>query len=212
MWGVFFYSVVFRFLFDKLFATDRFIVSISRRIDYQTTIYLKWITRMKMTLIWWLLGMKCSRVRRVWLGFPRPIRIVSWHSFYINQVPSNCFSEWQATQELQEIGTSDSGGSSHSGNFLTANFTSHSGRRGAAQDADTHMDVTTTTWNIKFSFFFWIRHRGGSTLDSINRIFCYITGNTKSDTACARALSNWPNANEGGFLPTLSCIDPSTAE
>ena len=55
-------------------------------------------------------------------------------------------------------------------------------------------------------------HRGGWTLDSINRIFCYLTGNAKSDTACARALSNWPNANEGGFLPTLSCIDPSTAE
>ena len=30
--------------------------------------------------------------------------------------------------------------------------------------------------------------------------------------ACARALSNWPNANEGGLLPTLSFIDPSTAE
>ena len=65
-----------------------------------------------------------------------------------------------------------------------------------------HKDVTTTT----------VGHRGGWTLDSINRIFCYITGNTKSDIACARALFYWRNANEGGFLPRLSCIDSSTAQ
>ena len=108
----------------------------------------------------------------------------------------------QATQELQESWTSNGSSSSHSGNFLTPNLTSHSGRRGAAQDAHMHEDVTTTT----------VGHRGGWTLDSINRIFCYLTGNAESDTACARALSNWPNANEGGFLPTLSFIDPSAAE
>ena len=65
-----------------------------------------------------------------------------------------------------------------------------------------HKDVTTIT----------VGHRGSWTLDSLNRIFYYPTGNAKSDKACARALSNWPNANEGGFLPTLSFIDPSTAE
>ena len=109
----------------------------------------------------------------------------------INRVLSNCFSDWQATHS-----------SSHSGHFLTPNLTSHSGRRGASQDADMHKDVTTTT----------VGHRGSWTLDSFDRIFCYLTGNAKSDTACARALSNWPNASEGGFLPTLSFIDPSTAE
>ena len=70
------------------------------------------------------------------------------------------------------------------------------------RSAHMHEDVTTTT----------VGHRGGWTLDSINRIFCYLTGNAKSDTACARALSNWPNANEGSFLPTLSFIDPNAAE
>ena len=120
----------------------------------------------------------------------------------INRVLSNCFSDWQATQELQESWTSNGSSSSHSGHFLTPNLTSHSGRRGASQDADMHKDVTTTT----------VGHRGSWTLDSFDRIFCYLTGNAKSDTACARALSNWPNASEGGFLPTLSFIDPSTAE
>ena len=86
--------------------------------------------------------------------------------------------------------------------ILTPNLTSHSGRRGSAQEADLHRDVTTTL----------VGHRGGWTLDSINRIFCYITGNAKSDTACARALSNWPDANEGGLLPTLTCIDVNTRE
>ena len=65
-----------------------------------------------------------------------------------------------------------------------------------------HKDVKTTA----------VGHRGGWTLDSINRIFYYVTGNTKSDTACASVSSDWPNANEGGCLPTLSGIDPSTAE
>ena len=67
---------------------------------------------------------------------------------------------------------SNGSSSSHSGNFLTPNLTSHSGRRGAAQDAHMHEDVTTTT----------VGH-GGWTLDSINRIFCYLTGNAESDTA-----------------------------
>ena len=65
-----------------------------------------------------------------------------------------------------------------------------------------HKDVTTTA----------VGHREGWTLDSINRISCYLTGNAMSDTACERALFNWPNANEGGVLPTLACIDQSTAE
>ena len=122
-------------------------------------------------------------------------------SNYINRVLVNCFSDWKATQDIEEL-SEDGSSSVHSGSFLTPNLTSHSGRRGSAQEADLHRDVTTTL----------VGHRGGWTLDSINRIFCYITGNAKSDTACARALSNWPDANEGGLLPTLTCIDVNTRE
>ena len=60
-----------------------------------------------------------------------------------------------------------------------------------------HKDVTTTV----------VGHRGGWTLDSIIRIFCYITMNAKGDTIYARALSNWPDGTSGGFLPTILCID-----
>ena len=92
---------------------------------------------------------------------------------------------------------SNSNGISSTGLFLTKGLTSHSGRRGAAQEADLHKDVTTTV----------VGHRGGWTLDSINRIFCYITMNAKGDTICARILSNWPDGTSGGFLPTIFCID-----
>ena len=60
--------------------------------------------------------------------------------------------------------SSNSNGISSTGLFLTKGLTSHSGRRGAAQKADLHKDVTTTV----------VGYRGGWTLDSINRIFCYI--------------------------------------
>ena len=60
--------------------------------------------------------------------------------------------------------SSNSNGISSTGLFLTKGLTSHSGRRGAAQEADLHKDVTTTV----------VGYRGGWTLDSINRIFCYI--------------------------------------
>ena len=39
-------------------------------------------------------------------------------SSYINRVLSNCFSDWQATQELQESWTSNGSISSHLGHFL----------------------------------------------------------------------------------------------
>ena len=41
----------------------------------------------------------------------------------INRVLSNCFSDWQATHELQESWTSNGSSSSHSGHFLTPNLT-----------------------------------------------------------------------------------------
>ena len=49
--------------------------------------------------------------------------------------------------------------------------------------------------------------RGGWAVDGVQKVFTYITQNVSGDTRCARALSDWPNSNEGGLLPNISCIN-----
>jgi hypothetical protein len=79
---------------------------------------------------------------------------------------------------------------------VTKNLTSHSSRSGSAQTADCHPDVHTS----------FIIPRGGWTPDAVQTVFNYVTGNAKTDTIVARALSGWPTATSGGICPSYDCL------
>ena len=121
---------------------------------------------------------------------------------YVNRMLLSIYEEWEDGQEFNDGSSSSSSSSSTSSSssrrrgFLTAGLTSHSGRRGAAQEVDLHKDIPIST----------LVDRGGWSVDAIHRVFTYVTKNSKGDTMCARAVSSWPDATAGGMLPSIDCI------
>ena len=66
-------------------------------------------------------------------------------------------------------------------------------RYGSANFLDSNPGILTT----------WIAERGGWLLESINKVFYFITGQSKTDKKVARALSEWPNVDERGICPNI---------
>ncbi|KAL3687748.1 hypothetical protein R1sor_014057 [Riccia sorocarpa] len=81
-----------------------------------------------------------------------------------------------------------------------ANLTSHSGRHGAAAEADCNQTVNVT----------WIIERCEWVLDRINIAFEYIFGNSRNDNRVARVLAGWPESSVGGLPPLLQDLDHPT--
>ncbi|KAL3677797.1 hypothetical protein R1sor_020753 [Riccia sorocarpa] len=81
-----------------------------------------------------------------------------------------------------------------------ANLTSHSGRHGAAAEADCNQTVNVT----------WIIERGEWVVDRINIAFEYIFGNSRNDRRVARVLAGWPDSSAGGLPPLLQDLDHPT--
>lgn len=79
---------------------------------------------------------------------------------------------------------------------LTQKLLSHSTRSGSATHANSHSGVQTS----------WVVLRGGWTVDSLQTIFNYLCGSTKTDSKVGRALSGWPSADHGGNCPSEDCI------
>jgi len=79
---------------------------------------------------------------------------------------------------------------------LTAHLTSHSTRSGPAEYANEHPDIQSQ----------YVVPRGGWELGGMQTYFTYISGTYKTDSRCGRALSGWPNANEGGHCPGIAAV------
>ena len=80
---------------------------------------------------------------------------------------------------------------------LQSKITTYSVRYGSANFLDSNPGILTT----------WIAERGGWLLESSNKVFYYITGQSKTNKIVARALSGWPNVVEGGICPCISASE-----
>ena len=74
---------------------------------------------------------------------------------------------------------------------VTPKLKTHSGRRGAAVEANAHKDVQTID----------VINRGNWAMDGYNKVFTYLVGNQKTDTRVSRALGLWDDANQGALMP-----------
>lgn len=80
---------------------------------------------------------------------------------------------------------------------LTKLLTSHSNRRGGAQQGANNYRCTVDA----------LACRGGWLLEAKNKIFVYLTGNDKSDLTVARQMSGWEKVNNiCGVCPGIDCI------
>ena len=105
-------------------------------------------------------------------------------SSYMNRLFKNLYSKW-----LNRISATEEG-DQQSDNLmellktvwprpLLSKITTHSVRYGSANFLDSNPGILTT----------WIAERGGWLLESINKVFYFITGQSKTDKKVARVLS-----------------------
>ncbi len=83
------------------------------------------------------------------------------------------------------------------GDSLTKGLTSHSFRRGAAQNANGDAKLSPQ----------WILDRGGWSLSSLSKGFAYITNTTKEDQKVGKSLTGWDH-DQSAKLPNYSGFDP----
>jgi hypothetical protein len=84
---------------------------------------------------------------------------------------------------------------------ISADLSSHSFRRGAAQFANSNPKLSLQ----------WILDRGGWQLSAMNRGFMYIVNTTSEDQAVGKSLSGW-DVDDQVWLPMLHMLDkPSSS-
>jgi hypothetical protein len=102
---------------------------------------------------------------------------------------------------------------------LTEHLSSHFARSGGAQDAQEHKNTdpmgnfTRSAGYLLFLNMICIQlllHNllflGGWTLESVQTIFNYIVGSSKTDAYVARVQSGWSNIQEDGICPNIEAI------
>ncbi|EGZ09050.1 hypothetical protein PHYSODRAFT_525623 [Phytophthora sojae] len=83
------------------------------------------------------------------------------------------------------------------GTNLTPGLSSHSFRRGAAQNANSDSKISTP----------WILDRGGWSMSAVSKAFNYIVGTTQEDQTVGKSLAGW-GLKASPRLPTLDDFDP----
>lgn len=82
------------------------------------------------------------------------------------------------------------------GGGVTKGLSSHSFRRGAAQNANGNSSISKP----------WILDRGGWSMTAVSKAFNYIVSTTHEDQQVAKTLAGWA-VNAKAQLPTLECFD-----
>ena len=82
------------------------------------------------------------------------------------------------------------------GDALTKGLSSHSFRRGAAQNANGSSNISTP----------WILDRGGWSMTAVSKAFNYIVSTTHEDQQVGKRLAGW-DAKAKFKLPNLQCFD-----
>ena len=79
---------------------------------------------------------------------------------------------------------------------VTPGLTSHSIRSGETNFLSEHPKIKDDG----------LTHRGGWSLERMQTIFYYKSGNIRTDSCVGRVLSEWPLPDEGGFPPNYEVL------